>query len=113
MVNCANPMSQPGRTGNLGVLRIVKAAQRTNSSVDPIGHRSVIVILRSVGSSFRSSMLRLLPPVSMGPRAIETGGENLAQRQSPRAFEPSNLRCKSPQIRLRRGTIQSIMTANA
>ena len=100
MVNSTHRMSQPGRTGNLGVLRIVKSAQRTGSSVDPIGRRSVVVILRSVGSSLRSSTLRFPPPVSMALRTIETGGAKLAQRQSPWAFAATRRRCKSPEIRL-------------
>ena len=76
MVSPTNPMSQPGRTGNVGVLRIVNAAQRTSVSVDPTGHRSVVVNLRSACSSVRSSTLRLPPPVSVGLRTIETGVPN-------------------------------------
>jgi hypothetical protein len=32
---------------------------------------------------------------------IETEGAKLAQRQYPRGFEPNELRCKSPEFRLR------------
>jgi len=96
MARTAYPMSQPGRTGNLGALRIVKAAQRTSSSVDPTGRRSAVVSLRSISSSVWGFTLRLPPPVSMGLRTIETGGAKLAQRQNPRAFPPNDLRYKSP-----------------
>jgi hypothetical protein len=107
MVFITYEMSQPGRTGNVGVLRIVNAAQRTSVSADPIGHRSVVVNLRSVGSSDWSSMLRLPPPVSMGLRAIETGGANLVQRQSPWAFAAARCRSKSPIVRLHGGHVAS------
>ena len=83
MVSPTNPMSQPGRTGNVGVLRIVKAAQRTSPSIDPTGHRSVVVSLRSGGCFVWGTALRFRPPVSVGLRTIETGAANLAQCQSP------------------------------
>jgi len=107
----SNEMSQPGRTGNAGVLRIVKAAQRAFASVDPTGHRSVVVSLRSRCCSAWSSLLRLPPPVSVGLRTIETGGDNLAQRQALSAFASDALRCKSPQIRLFGGDIREDVAA--
>jgi len=97
----ATQMSQPGGTGNLGALRIVKAAQRTSSSVDPIGYRSVPASSRNASSLAGSSMLRTSTPVSVGLRTIETGGENLAQCQAARAIAANELRCKSRENRLR------------
>ena len=97
---CANRISQPGWTGNAGVLRIAKAAQRTAMSDDPNGDRSIAASSRNVSSPFGSSMLRIRPPVSVGLRTIETGGSNLAQRQDPRAFAPRLSRCKSRKTRV-------------
>ena len=62
----SNEMSQPGRTGNTRVLRIVKAAQRAFASVDPTGHRSVVVTLRNHCCSAWSSLLRLRRPSLWG-----------------------------------------------
>jgi hypothetical protein len=76
---------QPGRTGNRA-LRVVQAAPRTFSSVDPIDRRSAVATSRSATLSLRSSMLRLSPHVSVERSAIETGGAKLVQRQHPRAF---------------------------
>ena len=90
----ATQMSQPGGTGKLGCLRIVKAAQRTLSSVDPIGCRSAVASSRKASSAPRSSMLREMSPVSVGLRTIETGGAKLAQRQSPRALQRFNVDAK-------------------
>ena len=73
MVTHANRISQPGRTGNRA-LRIVRAAPRTSLSADPIGHRSVAAPSGSVIRSPRSSMLRILPLVSVTRSAIETSG---------------------------------------
>jgi hypothetical protein len=72
----ANHISRPGWTGNLGVLRIVKAVQRTLSSVDPIGHRSMVVTSCNVDSPTGSSMAHFFSPVSVGLHTIETGGES-------------------------------------
>ena len=107
----SNEMSQPGRTGNARVLRIVKTAQRAFASVDPTGHRSVVVTLRNRCCSVGSSVLRRLPPVSVGLRTIETGGANLAQRQALSAFASNALRCKSPEMRLFGGDIREDVAA--
>ena len=71
-----NDISRPGWTGNLGALRIVKAAQGTHLSLDPIGHRSMVVTSCNVDSLCRSSMQHFFSPVSGALRAIETGGES-------------------------------------
>ena len=76
MTSTVTRISRPGWTGNLGALRIVKAVQRTLSSVDPIGHRSMVVTSCNVDSPTGSSMLHIFSPVSVGLRNIETGGEN-------------------------------------
>jgi len=91
----ANRMSQPGRTGNLKALRIVKAAQRTTSFVDPIGHRSVAATSRNASLLSWSSTLRIVSPVSVEHRSIETGGASLAQRQHPRAFRRTTFGAKA------------------
>ena len=64
---------QPGWTGTRA-LRIVQAAPRTFSSVDPIGRQSATETSRSETRSVRSSMLRLLPLVSVVRSSIETSG---------------------------------------
>lgn len=83
MGTVANQISQPGWTGNLGALRIVKAVQRAPSSVDPIGRRSSAESSRDASFSSWSSRLRFSSPVSVGLRTIETGAAILAQCQSP------------------------------
>lgn len=100
MAKDATRISQPGGTGNVGALRIVKAAQWTLSSVDPDGRRSVAASSRNPSSLFRSSTGRTSPPVSMRLCAIETGGANLAQCQALRGFDAHGLPCKSPENRL-------------
>jgi hypothetical protein len=100
MAKDATRISQPGGTGNVGALRIVKAAQRTLSSVDPIGRRSAVASSRNPSSLCGSSTSRASPPVSVGLRTIETGGANLAQCQTPRALQRFNSRCKSPETRV-------------
>jgi hypothetical protein len=101
----ASRISQPGRTGTVGALRIVKAAQRTRSSVDPIGCRSAAASSRNASSLFGSSMSRTSPPVSVGLRTIETGGSSPAQRQVSWAFARVNAPCKSPHTRVCRAVI--------
>jgi hypothetical protein len=89
-----NSISRPGWTGKLGALRIVKAAQRTSSSVDPKDRHSAVPCTRGVGSSDWSLKLRVLPPVSVTLRDIETGGANLAQSQNLRALQRSSIDAK-------------------
>jgi hypothetical protein len=101
MTAIANRISQPGGTGNVGVLRILKAVRRA-SPVGPIGHRSMVASVRNVDSLFGRSTACVSPPVSMGLRTIETGGASLAQRQTPRAFARSRPPCKSQQTPLPR-----------
>jgi hypothetical protein len=85
MVTHTNCISQPGWTG-ARVLRIVQATPRTFLSVDPIGRRSAAATARSFVRSHWSSMLRILPHVSVTRSAIETCGAMLVQRQHPRAL---------------------------
>jgi hypothetical protein len=87
---------QPGWTGTRA-LRIVQATSRTFLSVDPIGRRSAVATLRSAIVSSWRSRLRLLPPVSVTLRDIETGGANLAQCLYTWAFQRSNLDAKVPE----------------
>jgi hypothetical protein len=104
MTVVSNRIPQPGGTGNVGALRILKAVRRA-SPVDPIGHRSMAASVRTGDSLTRRSTVRVSPPVSVGLRTIETGVARLAQCQAPCAFAPNRLRCKSPQIRLFGGSI--------
>ena len=84
---------QPGWTGTRA-LRIVQATPRTFLSVDPIGRRSAVATLRSAIDPSWRSRLRLLPPVSVTLRDIETGGANLAQSQNLRALQRSSIDAK-------------------
>ena len=121
-------ISQPGWTGNLKApLRTVKVACRTTSSVGSIGHLLMAIPLRDVMLRLFSPSIRvpriedqraeaavilidrlaflraascISSPVSVAILAIETGIARLAQCQSPRAFAPNELRCKSRQNRL-------------
>ena len=94
MTSGLNKISRPGWTGNLGALRIVKAAQRTLSSVDPIDRHSVVVYSRNVDSVVWSLALCVSPPVSVRLRGTETGGVNLAQGQTLRAFAATRVDAK-------------------
>lgn len=107
MASHAERISQPGRTGNVEVLRIVKAARRTSSSVDPVGYRSMAASSRTVSSPRGSLALRFLRPASVGLRSIETGGSKLAQGQIPCAFPGHDAPCKSRQSCLRGSDIES------
>jgi hypothetical protein len=76
MVNSAKGISQPGWTGKVGALRIAKAAHRTDSSVDPIGHRSMAGCEHNNRLPLGSFALRFLPTVSGELCSIETGVPN-------------------------------------
>jgi hypothetical protein len=93
MAVIANRISQPGWTGNVGALGTLKTVQRA-SPVGPIGHYSMAASVRIVDSLVRRSTVRISPPVSVGLRTIETGGANLVQRQSLRAFARVSLDAK-------------------
>jgi hypothetical protein len=106
MTDKASHISQPGWTGNLGALRIVKAAQRTSSSIDSIDRRSAVNSVCSVSSSCWSLALRVLAPVSVTLRDIETGGVNLAQCQNPWALRRFIANAKVRNTPLRRWYLQ-------
>ena len=91
-------ISRPGWTGNRAQ-RIVQAAPRTLSSVDPLSHPSVAWAPCPAVRSLWRLALRTPLPVSVTPRDTETGNNNLAQCQSPWTSAASEPRCKSPDIR--------------
>jgi hypothetical protein len=99
MASNATQISQPGWTGNLS------AADRESCAADTlvrrsIGHRSMTASSCTLGSPVGSLIVCTSSPVSVGLRTIETGGKELAQRQSLRGLQRFTLTAKVPTTRL-------------